>query len=348
MMNNLTVFSLLITLVCLTACVPDEPPPPDVSAINAPLALVRFDRAMFNIDTTDVANELDRLERDYGEFAKLYLRHVAPIRRGDFGPEEQLEIAKAFLRHEPLRRLDSIVQKRFDDDAMEAQRRELQQALKYYHYYLPDAPLPDTLTAFLYEFGYAALIYGDTDLGVGLDFFLGPEFDYSQVNTQEAVFSQYLARTYRPEYMTRKLLQILIEDHLPRPRSGRLLDYIVYEGKKLFLLDRILPEVADEIIYEVTADQMDWLRDNEIPIYAHLQTEDQLYSTSTDLIRKLTQPAPTTQGMPAASPGRAVNYLGKRIVDAYVTANPNVTMTELMRLEDGQVILAGARFKPRG
>ena len=337
---------LFLTLLCTCGPAP-EPPPPDVSHIKAPLTVIRFDRAMMSLDTNNIAQAVQSLEDEYGEFADLYLRNISPVRRGDFSPEEQLEVLKALLRYQPIRYLDSLAQVTFTDERMAELTDELQQALRYYHYYLPDAPLPDTLTTFLFEFSYAGLLYGDTDLAAGLEFYLGPEFDYSQVSSQEPIFSEYLARTYRPEYLPQKLMRVLIEDRLPRPRAGRLIDYIIYEGKKLYLLDRVLPETADEIVYEVSPEQLSWLQENEIAIYAHLQKEDLVFSTDQSQIRKLTQPAPYTQGMPQESPGRAVNYLGKKIVEAYVAAHPDVTMTELIRMEDGQKLLAGARYKPK-
>lgn len=325
----------------------EEPPPPDVSHINVPLELVRFDEVIFDLDTTDVAGELERFDREYGAFSDVYLRNIMPVRRADFEPEEQIEVMKAMLRYEPLQRLDSIAAARFDEAAMNDKLEELRQALRYFHYYLPDATLPDTLTSFLSEFGFAALLYGDGDMAVGLEFYLGPDFNYNQVNSQEAIFSEYLSRTYQPEYMSQKLMRVLIEDVVPRPRAGRLIDYLIYEGKKLFLLKRVLPEASPEIILEASPEQVEWLENNETAIYAYLQKEELLYDTNGDKIRKLTQPAPYTQGMPKESPGRAVNYLGLRIVEAFVRANPDVTMPELLDMLDGQRVLAGARFKPK-
>ncbi|OAV43849.1 hypothetical protein [Lewinella sp. 4G2] len=331
----------------LSACTRDSAPVPDVSEINVDVTLIRFDEAVFDVDTNQIATELNRLDAEYGNFADLYLRNIMPVRRADFDAEEQIEVMAAMLRYRPLRVLDSLVSEKFDDAEMDRQVADLEQALRYYRHYLPTAEVPDTLTTFVSEFGYAALMYGENDLAAGLEFYLGPEFDYTQVSAQESIFSEYLRRTYRPEYLTQKLMQVVIDDRILRPRAGRLIDYLIYEGKKLYLLERVLPYAEETQTQEVTEEQLEWLRNNEIAIYANLQKEDQLYSTDQILIRKLTQPAPYTQGMPTDSPGRAVNYLGKRIIQAYVEANPQTTMEQLIAIEDGQKILAGARYKPR-
>ena len=334
----------------LTACgsdADDRRPAPDVSHLDADLTLLRFDRALMNLDTNDLAAGIAALDEDFGEFADVYLTHVIPLRRGDFSPDEQLDMMAAFLDYPLIQGIDSAVAVNYPDAALNERKEELEQALRYYQYYLPDAPIPDTLTAFLAQFELAGFLYGSGDLAVGLDFFLGPDLDYRAVDPRQPIFSDYLARTYRPEYMTSKLMRMIAEDYATPPPGGRLLDQIIYEGKLLYLLQNVLPETPDSVLLEVTAEQMEWLGENEIAIYAHLQKEDLLYTTAPDVIRRLTQPAPTTSGMPRQSPGRAVNYLGLRIVQSYLRANPEVTLAELFAETDGQRILAGARYKPR-
>lgn len=343
---KLTLLSL-ISLLLWSCGQDDELPPPDISGVSAPIELVRFGQTLMQMDTADLGAGMQALDANYPEFSAVYFRHIIPLRRGDLSPEEQLLALKAFMTYPLIQEIDEAVQSRFNATNLEAQRAQLEEALRYYKYYLPDAPRPDTLLTFFSQFELAAVLYGTGDLAVGLDFFLGPDFDYHSVDPRETIFSNYLARTYTPEHMTAKLMRAMIEDEIQRPRGGRLLDHIIYEGKKLFLLDRVLPYVADSILQEVTGDQMTWLENNEVQVYAYLQKEKYLYSTDPVLIRKYTQPSPSTQGMPSEAPGQAVNYLGKKIVEAYVKANPQVTMEELLAMQDGQVVLAGARYKPR-
>lgn len=350
MKENVKLTVCLLLLVCgFSACNNDneELPPPDVSGINLNVEVLRFDRAMMDIDTLDTGPGIARLDRDFGSFTNIFLKHVIPLRRGDFSPEEQKDVMRAFLTYPLVKNIDRLVTDQFSDADIGEQQANLEQALRYYKYYLPEAAVPDTLVTYLSQFELAAFLYGEGQLAVGLDFYLGPDFDYLTVDPREPIFSAYLSRTYTPEHMTEKLMRVLIEDYLPRPRAGRLVDYLLYEGKKLYLLDRVLPETSDHLIHEVTEEQMGWLERNEIAIYAQLQKENQFYSTDPTLIKKLTQPAPYSQGMPRESPGQAVNFLGKRIIESYVRANPKVTMAELMAIEDGQQILAGARYKPR-
>ena len=374
-MHSYRLLTPALLLFLLTACSSDDaahPPLPDDPGQPVDLVVRRFDEALHALDTVVLDAEsqralgavaggeggknaevptggtLQRLVNEYGPFADIYFTHLVPIRRGDLRPAEQAAALAAFRRYPLTLALDSIVAARFqENDELSPLIEDLEEALTYYRYYLPRADVPDSLTVYYSPFELAAFLYGDGELAVGLDFFLGPNFDYQAVNPNEEIFSDYLARTYTPDHFTTKLLRVLIDDYAPRPRAGRLIDYLMSEGKKLYLLRQLQPDVPEHIVFEVTPEQMDWLRSNESEIYFYLQEDDALYTTDTDRIRKYTQPAPTSQGMPRESPGGAVNYLGYRIVADYLRNNPGVTIEQLFREEDGQRILAGARFKPR-
>ena len=126
-----------------------------------------------------------------------------------------------------------------------------------------------------------------------------------------------------------------------------MIDYMVYEGKKMFLLERLLPDMPAHRRFGHRPGDWEWLTENETQIYTYLQAQSLLYDTDARRIHKYTQPAPTTQGMPSESPGQAVNFLGYRIVKSFVDANPDITVPELMTLTDGQQLLTQARYKPR-
>ena len=346
-------FPFVLVLLVLAGC-SDEPPPPDVSGIEADLTVLRFDRALAAIDTLNTGQEMRRLDAEFGSFTDAFFTHLVPARRGDFSPQEGEELLRAYLEYPLTGIVDSLVLAQFPPAAdggagtrVQGLADEFEQGLRYYKYYLPGAPVPDTLVTFSTHFELAAFLYGDGQIAAGLEFFLGPDFQYEQVNPEEPIFSQYLNQSYTPEHFAGKLLRVVVEDHFPPPRTGRLLDYLIYEGKKMYLLEKLMPETPDHVVYEITEEQMDWLRDNETPIYAYLQREDLLYSTDVSTIQKYTRPAPYTPGMPAESPGGAVNYLGRQIVGAYLAAHPDMTIPELMAITDGQEILSGARYKPR-
>lgn len=335
----------MLALLFMTACGEAEAPPPDVSHLEKDLVLLRFEQDLFAIDTNDVANEIAALEAKYGDFTEVYFRYVIPLKRGDLSPDEQVDVLKAFLRYPLIQEIYAKTQADFPK--LQSSKVEVERAIAYYRYYFPDAVTPDTLVSFMSQFEYAGFTYGNHQLAVGLDMYLGPGFDYQAISPSEPIFSDYLTRTYTPEHLPVKMSQLLIDEQLTEPDQGRLIDYMVHNGKKLYLLDLLQPTTPDSLKLEISSNQAAWLADNETAVYIYLQSEELLYETDTRKYRKYIDPSPNSPGMPDGAPGRSANYIGWKIVEQWVKNNPQATLKDLLSIQDGQRILAESRYKPR-
>lgn len=328
------------------ACETEKPPfIPPVDPASAPLTIRHFEKDLFAGDTSDYAGLLQQLEADYPDFTNVFFRYAIPLKRGDFSPEEQANIMQAFLEYPMIQEVYKLSQEQFSD--WRSSKAEIQTGLANLKYYLPDVVLPDTLVTFISQFQFAGFQFGESQLAAGLDMFIGPDFDYTSVSATEPIFSDYLKRTYTPEHLSSKMLQLLIDEQIPQPDEGRLIDYMVANGKKMYLLDLVFPETPDSILFEMTGQQVEWLNGNEAPIYIYLQQQDLLYETDLRKYRKYIEPSPNSPGMPDGAPGRSANWLGMRIVKAYMQNNPTKTVEDLISITDGQEILAKSRFKPK-
>lgn len=334
-----------LALLLLTACGTDEAPPPDVDHLRKELTLLRFEQDLFAIDTNDVTNEIAALEAKYTDFTDVYFRYAIPLKRGDFGPAEQVDVLKAFLRYPLIQETYTATQAKFSE--LQSSKEKVEKAMAYYAYYFPEAETPDTLVTFMSQFEYAGFLYGNNQLAVGLDMYLGPDFDYKAISPSEPIFSDYLTRTYTPDYLPIKLSQLLIEEQIDEPNQGRLIDYMIYNGKKLYLLDLLLPKTPDHLKLEITTDQINWLTDNETAVYIYLQSQELLFETDTRKYRKYIDPSPNSPGMPDGAPGRSANYVGWKIVEQWMKNNPTAEIKDLLDIQDGQRILAESRYKPR-
>lgn len=337
---------LLVFPLFFLACNEEEAPfIPDVDPNSVPLTIRHFEQDLFDADTNNYAAHLEKLEASYPDFSAVFFRYAIPLKRGDFSPEEQHEILKAFLEYPLTKEVYQRSQTQFDD--WRSSKADLQKAMANYRYYLPDVNLPDTLVTFISQFQFAGFQFGEGQIAAGLDMFIGPDFDYAEVSATEPIFSEYLARTYTKEHLVSKMMQLLIDEQIPQPDEGRLIDYMIANGKKMYLLDLVLPEAPDSIVLEMTGEQVEWLKNNEIPIYLYLQSQELLYETDLRKYRKYIEPSPNSPGMPDGAPGRSANWLGMQIVKAYMKANPTKTVRDLLNITDGQEILAKSRFKPK-
>ena len=147
-------------------------------------------------------------------------------------------------------------------------------------------------------------------------------------------------------YIVKKAVELLIDEKVGEPSGDRLIDHMIDNGKKLYLLDKVLPFVSEEVLLEYTESQTEWVADNMNEMWAFFFKEEMFYKTSFIDISKYINEAPHSPGMPPAAPGRTANYLGWQIVKAYMNRYPETTIDQLIALKDAQEILNKSKFKP--
>ncbi|MEM1215012.1 MAG: hypothetical protein AAGJ82_04970 [Bacteroidota bacterium] len=339
---------MLVLTVLVTGCSPAaEPqrPLPDVSEVEAPLVVERFEQALFQLDTNAFTQALPDLVARYPDFAELYSTSLLQAGSLQNPTPEQLAYLRGYVTSPVYRAIYDTTQLVYPD--LEPIRTELQQALRYFKHHFPRQAAPEKLTTFTAAFNYASIIYGENELGVGLDMFLGPDFNYQRYNPGAPIFSNYLSRTYNKDHVVAALMRVVLDDLLGPCPENTLLGELIHRGKLLYFLDACLPSTPDTVKFRVTPTQMDWLKDNERNLWSHLLSEELLYSTRYQDWRKLIEPSPSgAPVLPADSPGEAGNYLGYRIVRQLMNKRTDLALSDLLQYQDAQEVLELARYKP--
>ena len=78
---------------------------------------------------------------------------------------------------------------------------------------------------------------------------------------------------------------------------------------------------------------------NSIDVWKHLLENDLLFTTDVMQINKMVGDGPFTPGMPPESPGGVGNWLGLEMVSAFMEANDEVTLNQLMSMKNDREIL---------
>jgi hypothetical protein len=341
--QSLTILGLF--LLGLTACTPDKRPLPDVSGVEAPLQVQRFEQDLFQLDTTNFAAALATLPEKYPVFAELFCTRI--LEAGSLAnlTEPQLDFLRGFVTSPVYRAVYDTTQLVYPN--LDAITADLQQALRYFRYYFPDVQAPEHLVTFNSAFNYSSIIFGENELAVSLDMFLGNDFDYQRYSPGAPIFSNYLVRTYNKDHLVASVVRVLIDDLVGPAPGDRLLDEMIHNGKKLYLLDQLLPTAADTVKFRVTPLQWTWLQENERNLWSHLLTEDLLYNSRYQDFRKLIEPSPSgAPTLPEESPGEAANYVGFRIVTQFMQRHPELPLGELLLYDKAQDILDQSRYKP--
>lgn len=344
-----TVFLLGLSVsFFLIACESDKGKEiPDVSHIPIDIEIRRFDKDLFGIDTLNTEKSLVDLETKYPEFGHLFFNNILMSKNPEIAPEGHENYVRGFVNHPFARNLFDTTQLVFPDADIQKAEAEFEQAFQYLKYYFPNLPTPPHVTTFVSEYGFAAFVYKDNALAVGLDFFLGAEHPYTVYNPGNPHFSQYLVRTFNKEHLVLKTIKPLIKDMLGTPRGNRLLDYMVHNGKELYIMGQVLPHEPDSVILEYSQAQTDWVKDNEKDIWHHFLREDLIYSIDIQEFKKLIEPSPHSPGMPKEAPGRTANWIGLQMVKSYMERYPETTLEILIAMTDAQELMDKSRYKPK-
>ena len=309
-----------------------------------PCNIIRFDQELVSLNKDEVTADFDRLRTKYPAFSDLYFNQIVPV------PEDMplRDFISKTIADTLYLDLYSEVQKSYKD--LTSLEREICQTLENYLKIFPGSnqSVPNIYT-FISGFVYQCFLFSDENgegIGLGLDLFLGDEFDYRSLNPTDPAFSDYLTRTYNREHVTRKIAEVLIEDKLPPPTKNDFMTYMIWGGKKLFILDKILDFKPDTIITEFTENQLNWSRENQAGIWNYFFEKNLFYATNPNLFNKLIAPAPGVPDMPPDAPGGVANYIGWLIVEAYMERNPNESIMDLIANMDAQDILDKSRYKP--
>ncbi len=317
---------------------------PDISEIQVETKIRHFDKDLFAIDTNDVAVGLAKIKESYPVFSPLFFNDILGANDKRIVPEGEEAYITGFLKNEQVKKLYDTCQIVFAD--FSDMKAEFEQAFKFYKYHFPDKPTPD-VTTFFSEYGYAGFIYGENSLAVGLDFYLGHDYPYQRYNPNNANFSAYLVRSFNKEHLVARTLSALTDDLVGLPKGNRMLDIMVHNGKKRYLLEQLIPYASDTVIHEYTPKQLNWVEENESQVWALFLTEDFLYSSRQKDIQKYVNPSPNSPGMPKEAPGNVGSWMGYQIVKQYMRRFPNKSLAQLISEKDAQKLLQGAKYKPK-
>jgi len=317
---------------------------PDVSDISIDLDFRHFEKDLFSLDTNNIAKSYADLMNKYPVFGDIYFNQILKINDPRYAPQGYEAYLKGFIGHPAVEKLYDTVQVLYSDP--NRVKSHFSEAFKFYKHYYPQEKTP-TVTTFLSEYSVAAFIYGENDLAVGLDFFLGDKYPYQNYNPGNDAFSSYLTRTFNEEHLVSKAIRTIAEDKAGRIKGDKLLDFMIHNGKQLYFSEQILPHTPDSILMELSSEKMAWAQDNEREIYAYLLDRELLFSTDYREFNKLINPSPVgNSDMPQDAPGQTANYIGWQIVRTYMARNPETTLASLMQIADAQEILDGSRYKP--
>jgi hypothetical protein len=230
---------------------------------------------------------------------------------------------------------------------VDKQQAELVDAFKHIKYYFPQKKLPRVYTFFS---GFEAqTAIGNGYFAIGLDLFLGGDSRFYPLITKG--YPRYLSRNFNAQNIVPRVVEGMArEDMYPESDSNKtLLSKMIYNGKIMYFMDQILPDVSDTTKIGYTGAQLKWCEQFQSKIWAYFLDENLLYETDYPKIQKYLTEAPFTPGLGErneSAPKLAI-WTGWQIVREYMEKHPEVTLPQLMADADAQKILNDSKYRPK-
>ncbi len=190
-----------------------------------------------------------------------------------------------------------------------------------------------------------SIILVDTVLFLSLNHYLGP------LNEAYNGWPEYKRRLKTRDMITVDISEAMIGTTYPFSESENtsVLSLLLREGALAVAKERLNPRVGLAPILGFTTEQLADIRQHETFMWKRLVNDKYLYSTDAEVKSELFDPRPVTRIISQDAPGRAVRYIGYRIVKSYLDSHPDTSLSVLLSpgfVSDPSKILKESGYNP--
>jgi hypothetical protein len=332
---------LMMGFLALYSCKSSGEKQPDISGVKAEARLLRFDEDFFAMDSSNIAVRLPQLQSKYGkvlEYFQFKTFMADQMQRGG----NAVDVTADFLRR--YRSLYDTCRQRFAKT--DWLQKELETAFRYTKYYFPAFKPPPVYT-FVDGFypdnpeSFFGVEYSADTVIISLPMFLGAGF----TGYDPQYYFDYLRRRFEPVYITRNVMKAVVDEIFPKRTPPNLLGQMIDAGKRLYVLDKVLPGTDDAVLLGYTKQQLDDCLKQEKTIWSFFVQGNLLYVTDPGICREYIGENPYTKELGTDSPGNIGAFAGWQIVKKYMAAQKDLSMEQLIAT-DANTIFQEAKYKP--
>jgi hypothetical protein len=333
------VFITVITLLFLASCNNDNIP--DVSNIKVDITTQQFEESLFKADTGNGIGKLNKLQANYPSFGENFFARVLNI-----DPKWPEDTAANYLNgfltaYKPV--YDSSKQV-FTD--FTPYQNKITEGLKFVKYYFPTYKIPNKIITYIGPLDGYGDILSDDAIIVGLQHHLGKNFSLYKSELVQQVYPSYITDRFEPDYIVVNAMKNIVLDIFPEKLEDKtLVQQMIEKGKRLYILQKILPKTKPEYLLGYTTQQLKDCYAHENAIWDLFVQNNFLQTIDNNIIKNYIGESPKTQELGDASPGNIGSFAGWQIVKKYMSKNSATTLQQLMQL-DNEIVFAEAKYKP--
>lgn len=333
-------YAIIISVIVFCSCGGEKVP--DVSEINVSLNLQRFEKDLFAVDSINLSSSLQQLQKKYPVFLQDFIYNILALNpHPDSAGNLQNQMLAFISSYQPMKDTADKVFGNFEETT-----NEIRRSLQFVKYYFPEYQLPSKLITFIGPIDSYGNILTTDALAVGLQLYMGSSYTLYQSEAFQQLYPAYISRRFSKEYIPVNTIKTIVDDIFPDNNAGRpLIEQMIQAGKRLYVLDKLMPETEDSLLTGYTGAQLKGAFDNEETIWSFFVQNDLLFTNDPAIVKDYMNDAPKTQAFGDASPGFIGQFVGWQIVKKYKSNNPEMSLQELINT-DPKTIFEQAKYKP--
>ena len=316
------IFILFLLFLVVFSCVKENKIEQKIKNIPMAVKMERFDELFRKTN----ANNLQKLKQKYPfMLSKKYSDSFWIARAKDTLQIKLLnEVAKVFP---------------------DCKKEEEDIALLFQHikFYFPEFKAPRLITTTSFVDYRNRVVVTDTIAIISIDCYLGSDHEFYEG------IQKFIRKDFSKDHIAVDLAAEYAKKYIYQGQNKTLLDEMIYFGKQLYFMDKVIPFKTEAERISYTNEQLDWARTNESNIWRYFVERELLFSTDSKLPSRFINPAPFTkfylEDIDGESPGRLGRYLGWQIVRAYMENN-EVSLKNMLTTSSEE-IFNNSKFKPR-
>ncbi len=329
-------FFLLLCLTVISFSCTRNPLKINVSTVVIDLKVKHLDMDLLKLEKDQMEAAIPVLKSSHGEFFDLFTYRMISI--GGSEQENFPEMLYSFVSDTLIRELETNVAENIDTVQL---RKDLELAFKHYKYYFPEKEIPVVYTCIS---GFnQSVVTAENIIGISLDKYLGADSRFYR----QLGLPVYKRRNMHPEKIVPDAMYAWAVTEWPKAdNANNLLSQMIHEGKMLYFMDAMLPEILDTLKIGFTKNQLDYCRKNEASMWTFMAEQKLLFSTDRMSIKRFIDDGPYTTTFTDQSPARTGAWLGWQIVRSYMKQDKDVELADLINNADSQGILNQSGYRP--
>jgi hypothetical protein len=315
---------------------------PDVSHIDVKLNTLRFEQSMFDTAKTNLIDYLDGVKHDMGSFPSYFVQEILAV--DPRAPRDsQAVYVNGFIT--AYRSVYDSAAKLFAK--MGPIEQQIREGLQRVNYHFPKYALPEKLITYIGPAdGYGDIIIPGEALVVGLQHHLGASHPLYQSELVQRYYPAYISARFTPDYIPVNAMRNIVMDLFPEQvDDAPLLNQMIEKGKRLFVLQSILPREQPWKLIGYTEAQYNDCLAHESGIWNLFVKNNLLQVIDRNLVRNYLDEGPKTPELGDAAPGNIGSFAGWQIVQAYMNKHSDKSLSDLMAT-DTETIFREAKYKP--